>query len=44
MFHAENIGMHYTPTLHAWRARFREHLDEVRALGYDARFVRMWDL
>jgi cyclopropane-fatty-acyl-phospholipid synthase len=44
VFHAENIGMHYTPTLHAWRERFGERLDEVRALGYDDRFVRMWDL
>jgi cyclopropane-fatty-acyl-phospholipid synthase len=36
--------MHYTATLHAWRERFRARLDEVRALGYDERFIRMWDI
>ena len=44
LFHAENIGMHYTATLHAWRERFTARLPEVRALGYDDRFIRMWDL
>jgi cyclopropane-fatty-acyl-phospholipid synthase len=44
LFHAENIGMHYTATLHAWRERFTARRDEVRALGYDERFIRMWDL
>ncbi|MEW6320577.1 MAG: cyclopropane-fatty-acyl-phospholipid synthase family protein [Acidobacteriota bacterium] len=33
----------YARTLAAWRARFFERLDEVRALGFDARFVRMWE-
>jgi cyclopropane-fatty-acyl-phospholipid synthase len=44
MYHAENIGEHYARTLHAWRDRFRARLDEVRALGFDDRFIRMWDL
>lgn len=44
MYHAENIGAHYARTLHAWRDRFRAGLDEVRALGFDDRFIRMWDL
>lgn len=44
LFHAENIGVHYALTLRAWRARFLARLDEARALGYDERFVRMWDL
>ena len=44
MYHAENFGMHYARTLHAWRSRFHESLDRVRALGFDARFIRMWDL
>jgi cyclopropane-fatty-acyl-phospholipid synthase len=44
MYHAENIGAHYARTLHAWRERFRSRLDEVRALGFDERFIRMWDL
>lgn len=44
MYHAENCGTHYARTLQAWRARFHQNLDRVRALGYDERFIRMWDL
>jgi cyclopropane-fatty-acyl-phospholipid synthase len=44
LFHAENIGVHYALTLREWRRRFLARLDEVRALGYDERFVRMWNL
>jgi cyclopropane-fatty-acyl-phospholipid synthase len=43
IYHAENSGRHYARTLHAWRARFHRHLDRVRALGFDDRFIRMWD-
>ena len=44
LYHAENFGSHYAHTLQAWRVRFHRHLDRVRALGFDERFVRMWDL
>jgi len=44
MHHAENIGTHYARTLRAWRDRFHARIDEVRALGFDERFIRMWDL
>lgn len=44
LYHAEQIGSHYARTLHAWRARFHARLAEVRALGFDDRFIRMWDL
>lgn len=44
LFHAEQIGTHYARTLAAWRERFHRRLDEVRAQGFDERFVRMWDL
>ncbi|MGA9043144.1 MAG: cyclopropane-fatty-acyl-phospholipid synthase family protein [Terriglobales bacterium] len=43
LFHMEDIGKHYALTLHEWRRRFLEHLSEVRELGFDNRFVRMWD-
>jgi cyclopropane-fatty-acyl-phospholipid synthase len=43
LFHLEDIGMHYALTLHEWRRRFLEHLAAVRQLGFDDRFVRMWD-
>ena len=38
-----DIGPHYAPTLRAWRMKFMSNLDEVRALGFDERFVRMWE-
>lgn len=44
LFHAENIGVHYALTLHAWRERFHARREDVLALGYDERFIRMWDL
>jgi cyclopropane-fatty-acyl-phospholipid synthase len=44
IYNAENIGTHYARTLRAWRERFHARLDEVRALGFDERFIRMWDV
>ncbi len=43
LFQLEDIGPSYAETLAAWRARFMTHLSQVRALGYDARFARMWE-
>ena len=43
LYHAEDIGTHYARTLAEWRNRFHNALDEIRALGFDGRFVRMWD-
>ena len=39
----DEIGPHYADTLKAWRERFLGNLPEVRALGFDDRFVRIWD-
>lgn len=39
----EEIGPHYADTLKAWRERFFASLPEVRALGFDDRFIRIWD-
>jgi len=39
----ENIGPHYAETLHGWREAFHLNISEVRKLGFDDRFVRMWD-
>lgn len=41
--HAEDFGRHYARTLIDWRDQFRARLDEVRDLGYDERFIKMWD-
>jgi cyclopropane-fatty-acyl-phospholipid synthase len=43
LFNLEDIGPSYALTLAAWRERFHNRLADVRALGYDERFVRMWD-
>ncbi len=40
----EDIGRHYAETLRRWRENFNLHRDEVRALGYDERFERLWSL
>lgn len=42
MVDMDDITDHYVPTLQGWRDNFRRHLDEIRELGYDDRFVRMW--
>ncbi|MEM6409598.1 MAG: cyclopropane-fatty-acyl-phospholipid synthase family protein [Pseudomonadota bacterium] len=33
---------HYDRTLYEWLIRFEDRLDDVRAMGYDERFIRMW--
>ena len=33
----------YAITLRNWRERFLQRIDEVRALGFDDRFIRMWE-
>lgn len=43
LFHAEDMGVHYARTLAAWRERFLARIAEVKALGFDDRFIRMWD-
>lgn len=34
----------YARTLRAWRENFEKALDEVRAMGFDEKFIRMWRL
>jgi cyclopropane-fatty-acyl-phospholipid synthase len=41
---AREIGPHYATTLRQWRGRFLARLDDVRALGFDGAFPRMWEL
>jgi cyclopropane-fatty-acyl-phospholipid synthase len=38
-----DIADSYVRTLAAWRTAFHARLDEVRAQGFDDRFIRMWD-
>jgi cyclopropane-fatty-acyl-phospholipid synthase len=39
----EDRPIDYANTLRDWRQRFFARIDEVRALGFDDRFIRMWD-
>jgi cyclopropane-fatty-acyl-phospholipid synthase len=39
----EDLSPHYARTLRAWKENFFERLDEVRELGFDKRFIRMWE-
>jgi cyclopropane-fatty-acyl-phospholipid synthase len=43
VFFLEDMGPHYARTLELWRARFHQHIEQVQALGFDARFQRLWD-
>lgn len=43
-FHLEDLGLHYARTIADWRARFLARRHELAHLGFDDRFVRMWDL
>ncbi len=38
----EDLRLHYQRTCDHWLERFEAKLSEVRALGYDERFIRMW--
>jgi cyclopropane-fatty-acyl-phospholipid synthase len=38
----ENLRLHYAMTLDHWSQRFEAHVPEVRGLGFDGRFIRMW--
>ncbi len=39
----QDFGDSYARTLEAWRRRFLARLPEVRAQGFDERFIRMWE-
>ena len=43
LFHMEDITPHYATTLRMWRERFFDNLDQVRELGFEDAFIRMWD-
>jgi cyclopropane-fatty-acyl-phospholipid synthase len=43
LYNLEDIGPSYALTLAAWRERFHHARNDVRALGFDERFLRLWD-
>ncbi len=40
---AYTFGRDYAKTLRQWRQRFNRRVGELNALGFDERFVRMWN-
>ena len=43
MTNLEDIGPHYARTLHDWRERFFNNIEQVKALGYPDEFIRLWE-
>jgi cyclopropane-fatty-acyl-phospholipid synthase len=39
----EDVTAHYAETLRHWRARMNENRAQMRALGLDERFLRLWE-
>lgn len=42
VMHQEHFGLDYAETLNRWEKNFIANQDAVRALGFDARFIRLW--
>ena len=38
------FGLDYAKTLKVWRENFSKALPDVRAMGFDEGFIRMWNL
>lgn len=43
LHHLEDLGTSYARTLHSWWERFNARGGELRALGFDDRFIRKWN-
>lgn len=43
LVHLEDLSSHYVRTLQEWRNNFLANLAGVKALGFDERFMRMWE-
>ena len=43
LLHLEDFGDSYARTLREWRRRFLARASQVHALGFDERFIRMWE-
>jgi cyclopropane-fatty-acyl-phospholipid synthase len=39
----EDLGASYARTLHEWWLRFGARIDEVKAMGFNQRFIRKWN-
>lgn len=43
LFNLEDIGLHYAKTLRCWRQNFTSQACEIKTLGFDERFIRLWN-
>lgn len=43
MVHLEDITPHYAKTLKKWRHSFLSSQEEIKNMGYDDTFIRLWD-
>lgn len=43
LYHLEDLTPHYAKTLLAWRERFLSHREKLNGMGFDEKFIRMWD-
>ncbi len=43
LYHLEDIGPHYAPTLRMWRENMAANAARIRELGYSEEFLRMWE-
>lgn len=42
IYSIHDIGTHYARTLALWRERLFKNLNDIKALGFDDAFIRMW--
>ncbi|GGI27525.1 SAM-dependent methyltransferase [Pedobacter mendelii] len=43
MVDLKDMGLDYAKTLHLWFIEFNKHLDKVKTLGFDEKFIRKWN-
>jgi cyclopropane-fatty-acyl-phospholipid synthase len=43
LVHLQDFGLSYARTLEVWRKRFLAQRSEVRRLGFDDHFIRLWE-
>lgn len=43
LLHMEDFGLHYARTLRLWHENFRRAQGQLRELGYDDAFLRLWE-
>ena len=44
LVHMEEFAEDYAKTLRIWDQNFSQRIDEVKALGFDEYFIRMWKM